>query len=135
MGIADSKPLAVEIGAKPIEDVLVPWFRCTDPECDHRWSHNSVLDDTPDCEDCGEPTRIFDPDEDDTVFETVASATDTSPAPRISFARDLARKRVADAGISVPPVPVDELAVADGLKIVLRANLGSFAGPTSRSHD
>lgn len=112
-----------------VDDVLVPWFRCTDPECDHRWCHNSTVDDAPDCEECGEPTRIFDPDDDDDVVLERIAPTVTAPAqPRISYARQLARKRVSDAGISEPPVRVQELAAAEGLKIVLRPTLGSLRG-------
>ncbi len=110
-------------------DVLVPWFRCTDLDCDHRWFHFSTLDDNPDCQECGEPTRTFDPDDaDDVVLEKVAPTEPAQARPRIPYARQLARKRVADAGISVPPVPVHELAAAEGLKIVERLSLGSLHG-------
>lgn len=103
----------------------MPWFRCTDPECGHRWFHNSILDDTPDCQECGEETEIFDPDDEEMPESIVAPVT---TGPRISFARELARKRITDAGISSPPVPVHELAEAEGLTIVLRATLGKLRG-------
>lgn len=48
--------------------------------------------------------------------------------PRICFARELARKRITDAGISSPPVPVHELAEAEGLTIVPSATLGKLRG-------
>lgn len=104
----------------------MPWFRCTDKECGHRWSQHSTLDDTPECPECGEASEIFDPD-DDEVFEPQQTPAAT-PAPRIAYARELARKRVTDAGITAPPVQVRELAEAEGLTIALRQGLGNLRG-------
>jgi hypothetical protein len=100
----------------------MPWFRCTDPECEHNWFHHSVLDETPECLECGELAEIFDPDEGDGAT-TVATP---DAAPRIAYARELARKRIADAGVSAPPVPVRELAEAEGLAIRMSESLGSL---------
>ncbi len=104
----------------------MPWFRCTDEECGHRWFHNSILDDTPECLQCGEPAEIFDPDDDET-FEP-EQTTAESREPRIAYARELARKRVTCSEVTAPPVPVREFAEADGLKVALRQNLGSLRG-------
>jgi hypothetical protein len=101
----------------------MPWFRCTDPECGHTWFHRSILDETPECVECGELAEMFDPDDDEP--ETTAAHT---TQPRIAYVREQARKRVADERISAPPVPVRELAESDGLTIVLRPNLGSLRG-------
>src|SRR4051812_26108628 len=105
---------------------LMPWFRCTDSECGHRWFDRSILDDTRECPECGETSEIFDPDDDEAI-ETQQTRP-ASQAPRIAYARELARKRVTDAGITAPPVPVRELAKAEGLKIVLRQGLGTLRG-------
>jgi hypothetical protein len=102
----------------------MPWFRCTDPECGHAWFHSSTLDETPECPECGELAEIFDPDDD--VPETAAAHATIQP--RIAYARELARKRVADAGIAAPPVPVREFAESEGLTIALRKSLGSLRG-------
>lgn len=104
----------------------MPWFRCKDGECGHAWFHNSILDEAPECLECGEPAEIFEPDRDE-VVESEQTAAASSKA-RIAFARELARKRLIHAGISAPPVPVRELAEADGLRVVLRRNLGSLQG-------
>jgi IrrE N-terminal-like domain len=104
----------------------MPWFRCTDKECGHRWFHHSILDDSPECPECGEASEIFDPDDDEAFEPDQAPAA--SQAPRIAFARELARKRLTDAGITAPPVPVRELAEAEGLTIALRQGLGNLRG-------
>ena len=104
----------------------MPWFKCTDKDCGHSWFHASILDDTPECVDCGEPAEIFDRDDDDAVGLEQTAAE--SQEPRIAYARELARKRLRDAGITAPPVPVRELAEADGLTVALRQNLGTLRG-------
>jgi hypothetical protein len=104
----------------------MPWFRCTDRECGHGWFHDSILDAAPECLECGERTEIFDPDDDETIEPKQTLAE--SLQPRIAYARELARKRVSDAGITTPPVPVRELVEAEGLTIALRQNLGSLRG-------
>lgn len=104
----------------------MPWFRCSDNECGHNWFHHSILDDTPECVQCGEPAEIFDPDDDETYEPEQTTAE--SPAPRIAYARELARKRLTSAKVAAPPVPVRELAEADGLTVALRQHLGSLRG-------
>lgn len=105
----------------------MPWFRCTEDECGHTWFERSVLDVEPECPECRAPSEPFDPDEDDLAVEIEASTTAERVA-RVAYARTLARKRLVDARITGPPVPVRELAEADGLRIVLRATLGTLRG-------
>ncbi len=107
----------------------MPWFRCTDPEheCGHYWFEKSALDEAPDCVECGEPAEIFDPNDDDVTVGAEQEAAEQRE-PRIGFARQLARKRLSDAGITAPPVPVRELAEAEGLMIELRPHLGKLRG-------
>jgi hypothetical protein len=107
---------------------LVPWFRCTDDDCDHRWFNRSVLDENPDCEECGEPAEIFDPEDDDELATAVELAATEPRKARVAYARELARKRLSDAGITTPPVPVRELAASEGLQIAFRQNLGALRG-------
>jgi hypothetical protein len=104
----------------------MPWFRCTDTECGHRWFQHSALDDAPECPECGEASENVDPD-DEEAFEP-QQAPATSRLARMAYARQLARKRLTDAGITAPPVQVRELAEADGLTIVLRHGLGNLRG-------
>jgi hypothetical protein len=69
---------------------------------------------------------VFDPDDDET-FEPEQTTAELR-VPRIAHARELARQRLADAGIAAPPVPVRSLAEAEGLTIVLRQSLGNLLG-------
>ena len=103
-------------------------LRCTDPECGCEFPVRSQLAEGDDCLECGAPTELVNPYDDETSEEPAAPANKALPQARIAYARDRARQLLADRGITEPPVPVRELAEDLGFEIVERRSLGSLRG-------
>ena len=105
----------------------MPYLRCTDEECGHRWAPASRFEDQ--CPECGAPAVPVDSDEDERAGELLAvpGRPGREEEPHPAHARDMARRVLAEHNITKPPVPVHAVARRAGLEVVEVDNLGSLS--------
>jgi Zn-dependent peptidase ImmA (M78 family) len=90
-----------------------PGFRCTNDECGHRFTHSSRLALYSPC-----PVCESDVEEETDYDDAPESTASAPPRDRLSQARREAALLLDKHNISELPIPVEEIAEAEGLRIV-----------------